>query len=609
MEVEQTYEVFPDRIEMTFRVQMTNNTPESYSCWTWEFWHQLENLKARDEDGTIKVTWGDWEFKVCFREPVEYGSTYEYTVSSTFQPAAYAEIERFVRFYPFFGYYPTKLVVVHPQSMVVDFPFEGERSISGGKVTLKSDVEDLEYVAIFIETYDYKEQKKSIRLKGRKLEIIAKYFDSDFAKNNLELAYDILSNLERLTGVPFPMNIDKIYIFQINRQEVAELKISGLNFGRTGMATYYKDKKGIAGLMSHEYAHYWFSGNERWIDEGNANFYEYLNLQKLGYRDEAEEDLSQWKMNYQKLNVPLCQASYEKYRQALYTAGAMFMYDLHERYGLSKLQKLNKYIVPERVNCFEYYYYAEKAFGRDLSSMFSGRIFVKEDMGAINSFKNAYDDYLSMYENALKLYRGSGFSTWEWEAAKEEILDQVDWQNFSTTDVEDELELYEKAKEVISEYQKLLNFIEEMESELALKGIEIELLTEELEDIKRDIEERKLSKAEEKIEDAKEKLEEISKNIEETISSFDEIKTKIEAAKAMLPEGLSISEIENSLKEIQSALDSMDFEKALELSKELEPKVEKMSQALKKIRDAIESNENRGSGKDSSSEIALAFDA
>lgn len=610
IELEQIYEIFPERIEMTYKVAITNNTPETFRSYQGRvLFQQFENLEAQDKDGSIEVMRGLLGFYVNFREPLEYGNTYNFTVYGTFHPIPIYEIERFVIFYPIFDYHPTRLVVIHPENMVVDFPFEGERSVSGGKVTLQHDVENMVLVTIFIETFDYQELKKSIKLKGRKLDIIAKYFDSDFAKNNLELAYDILSNLERLSGVPFPVNIDKIYIFQIRREEFGTTDPLEVNLGQTGIATYYKDKKGIAGLMSHEYAHYWVMGNERWIDEGNANFYMYLCLQKLGYKDEAEEELSSWKMTYQKLKVPLSQVSYKKYSQAPYTAGAMFMYDIHEKYGLSKLQKLNKYIILERVNSFEFYYYAEKAFSRNLSSIFSGRIFAEEDMEAINSFKKAYENYLSMYEKALKLYRSSRLNTWEWESVREVIPIQVDWQNFSTTDIEDEIKLYEKAKEVIPLYQELQGIVEEKKREFVLKGVETELLKEELEDIKSDIEYRELLDAEEKIEDAKVKLEEISKAIEDALQSFNEIETKVEDAKAILPEGLSISEIEKSFEEIQDALNSMDFEKVLELSNELEPKVEKMSQALEKIVEAIESNENRGSGKDSSSEISLAFEA
>lgn len=200
--------------------------------------------------------------------------------------------------------------------------------------------------------------------------------------------------------------------------------------------TWEKTENGLYELLGHELSHHWFAGDTQWINEGNANLLEYFALNKFGYKDFADRIYENNKATAASLqDHPLSTTSYDKFRQAVYAAGFMFMYDLHQKYGVEGLRKLYKYIVPEDVNSFEFYYYATKAFGEGVSGMFERRIFPKEDMPQINEFKKSYEEYLKIYNYTTGLYEKNSVSTKTWRDKKDEIRNQVDKMDFDTTTI------------------------------------------------------------------------------------------------------------------------------------------------------------------------------
>lgn len=490
---------------MTMRVFMENTDSldrESYNSWNWTVLQTLSDVKVYDEKGNLTYNYNrdSWQITIDFRNDISYGQKYEYMVEGKFRLKEYntepfKKLESFARIYPYFNYYTTHLKVVIPREYKVDFPFNHTEKTEGNSTVVEGDVTKTEYTAIFVEFRKYKEISKQLSFGKKKVMVIAKSMDESWGNAVLDVTTKSLSILERLIAVPTQASIDRILVYQAKGEELGEKEgWLGWNFGG-GISTYLSDRPSLISLLAHEYAHYWFLSGTQWINEGNADFYTYLTLLELGENSKAQEKLNSWKTQSANLqNVALSTASYEKYRNAIYTASALFIFDLHQKYGLPNLQKLNKYIVPEDVNSFEFYYYATKVFGEGVSGMFERRIFPKEDMPKINEFKKSYEEYLKTFNNITGLYERDGISTKTWREKKDDIKKQVDKSDFDATTVKEEIETAKIAEAALKKYE---GFVANMKE----KGTT--LTDEQTQDLRKKLADRNFSTIDQDMEKAK----------------------------------------------------------------------------------------------------------
>jgi hypothetical protein len=464
--LEQTYNIDPTRNEvaMTFKVFMENTDSldrENFKEWEWEFEWSLNDIKVNDNVGDLKYDYNKEEvkIKVKFRNEVPYGQKYEYTIEAKMplnglqSIYCYKKLESLMTIYIPFENFPTHLVVTFPKSNYVELPFKANIRENGNLVTAEKDVTGMKYTVLFMEMKKYEKVSKKVRMQKREFEIVAAGIDKKWAEDMIKTNAKLVPYLENSIGVPFPDNIDRFIMYQVIDNEGGGCW-GGFHWG-TSIVTFYKDEKGIVDLLGHELSHHWFTGDTQWINEGNAELYDYLALLEFGYKDEAEHNFEVNKMVAAQLqDHPLSTASYDKFKQAVYCSGFMFMYDLYKKYGSSGLKKFNKFIVPEDINSFEFYYYATKAFGEGVSTMFERRVFAKEDMSQINEFKKSYEEYLKIYNNITGLYEKNGVSTKTWRDKKDDIRKQVDKMDFDTATIKGEIDTAKNAEVALRKFEE-----------------------------------------------------------------------------------------------------------------------------------------------------------
>jgi hypothetical protein len=474
--LEQTYNIDPTRNEvaMTFKVFMENTDSldrESFKEWEWEFGFPLNDIKVRDNAGDLKYDYNKKEVKVkvTFRNEVAYGQKYEYTIMGKTRldglrgNYCYKKFESLGIVYIVFQDHPTHLVVTFPKTNYVELPFKALIKENGNLVTAEMDVTYMEYTVLFVENGKFEKVTKKMKLQNKEYEVVAAGVDKSWAESAINVQTKLLPFLESEIGLPFPENIDRFIIYQVKEIEGGGCWW-GFHWG-TSVVTWEKTENGLYELLGHELSHHWFTGDTQWINEGNANLFQYFALNKFGYKDFADSNFESNKATAASLqDHPLSTASYDKFRQAVYAAGFMFMYDLHQKYGAGGLKKLYKLIIPEDVNSFEFYYYATKAFGEGVSGMFERRIFPKEDMPQINEFKKSYEEYLKTYNNITGLYEKNGVSTKTWRDKKDEIRKQVDKMDFDTATIKGEIDTAKNAEAALKK-------VEEFTAAMKEKGV------------------------------------------------------------------------------------------------------------------------------------------
>ena len=98
------------------------------------------------------------------------------------------------------------------------------------------------------------------------------------AARSIDILEHSVRGIEELMGTPFPTN----YIAALFAEEAVLEGAAGVNFGtHVAMLPAYDVDDGtwranfLPSLMTHEVAHYYWRGNETWIDEGSATFLEF----------------------------------------------------------------------------------------------------------------------------------------------------------------------------------------------------------------------------------------------------------------------------------------------------------------------------------------------
>lgn len=138
---------------------------------------------------------------------------------------------------------------------------------------------------------EYNVLNKTVQLSDEKVGFKIKYWDGedDWANTTLDTALKTLPVMEKLWGIPYPKDYN-ITITQATKNDTSGY--SGINNGKHGILMLHTSNEDI---LIHELAHYWTQNcnfKHRWMDEGYADLYTYLVLNRINPHDahERKED-------------------------------------------------------------------------------------------------------------------------------------------------------------------------------------------------------------------------------------------------------------------------------------------------------------------------------
>ncbi|ADI74408.1 conserved hypothetical protein [Methanohalobium evestigatum Z-7303] len=199
---------------------------------------------------------------------------------------------------------------------------------------------------------DYKVLNKSVSLGNKNVGLKIKYWkgENHWANETMDLAIKALPILEEKWGFTYPKD-HNITITQSTENKTSGY--GGINKGEDGILLLHTADKYI---LIHELAHYWTQkcGFEYiWMDEGYADLYTYLVLNRLDSNDalERKEDfIKQYKSMKQSKNLKLSEWSVpdsigsENFDRVDYGYKKSFvlLYNIYKKIGINSMKQANQ---------------------------------------------------------------------------------------------------------------------------------------------------------------------------------------------------------------------------------------------------------------------------
>jgi hypothetical protein len=202
---------------------------------------------------------------------------------------------------------------------------------------------------------DYQSISSQVKMKERSLKVTVYYYNGDekWARDALDLSIRVLPIIEDITGFPYPQQYD------VNIYETTMEKSGGWggSFGGEN-GILITPTENWNGDLIHEQSHAWTQIYKRqWMEEGFANFYTSLVLEKLGRKGEAMNMRNRniqdfvdkvktfdWSLGKDFYTVPKPKdwsENDEKRKSYCYTKSFIFVHLTYEVFGLESLQKVN----------------------------------------------------------------------------------------------------------------------------------------------------------------------------------------------------------------------------------------------------------------------------
>jgi len=271
---------------------------------------------------------------------------------------------------------------------------------------------------------NFNETYNEVELQNKNVTVIVHYFEKDkeWADRVLNFTSQAVILMEEITGVPYPPEHQGEYYVEVFGADKEAIGDFGVEIDECGIwitPTIGFSEEHNDAILAHEISHIWAgyktTVDERWLAEGFANLYAHLVLLRMNRTYEAEWIKAQEFLVYcdgkSALDFPLDEFVYPgdtpRNIRFGYAKSMVFTYMIHENYGLETIQKTNHelWMKSEIPDSKEYKEAMEEAVGHNLDDLFSGWVFwgeYKVEFKEADEFSKGYDNAMSELSSAMR---------------------------------------------------------------------------------------------------------------------------------------------------------------------------------------------------------------